>query len=592
MKSAPDPLPQSGLRAHIQGIDPSISWRTFLEPYLGSLSPVQGDRIMMLMEESRGAWAVLLAHPLGTALFIGNAVSGTVPALARLGWLVVVVDPSPERCAFARLRDREYAPHRVTHIQASHGDLPFQNRSFDLVVREDAADGLDLAHAPDGKTLCALSRGAVVHLADNRLRYKQATGERGRFERHSPLTFLSQVLKPGPGLRSLMGHRRALGGRASTRAYALYPDGREFSHVVGLGAPFPRLTIGPREKANLPKVIAQKLGLFPLLTPSFAIVREAPAPSFAHRLLGFLATRIGETAGELDQLIATRSNCAMLMTAPAGVRSEEKQGPLASGWVVHIPLTPGKQRILSRHAQFMRQSRENFPALGAPEVLFEGEFEGVYLCVSRRVGGWTAVHATDSSETVATLAQDLGRLLSSLVVRPAQEFSEADFESILGQRFGQVAEKCRRPETKDRVNRATDTLREALIGAVMPLVFHHSDLRAKHLMIDEQGKVTATLDFGSAESEFLPMVDLLHHLGHQRKQCLQCSAEDSWHGMADTKTRAPHEHQAIQSHASALNLEMPQVEAMLHAYPLFVAAMAEANWDWSRPEWIHREFGW
>jgi hypothetical protein len=27
------------------------------------------------------------------------------------------------------------------------------------------------------------------------------------------------------------------------------------------------------------------------------------------------------------------------------------------------------------------------------------------------------------------------------------------------------------------------------------------------------------------------------------------------------------------------------------AYPVFVAAMAEATWDYSRPRWLHRQFG-
>jgi aminoglycoside phosphotransferase (APT) family kinase protein len=143
-----------------------------------------------------------------------------------------------------------------------------------------------------------------------------------------------------------------------------------------------------------------------------------------------------------------------------------------------------------------------------------------------------------------------------------------------------------------RVHAATESLREALVGAQLPLMFHHADLRAKHLIIDDQAKVRATLDFGSAEPEFLPLVDLLHHLGHQRKQKQQCSAQQAWQELRNPATRSGHEQQALEEQAQTLNIETPIVEAMLDAYPLFVAGMAEANWDWSRPEWIHREFGW
>ena len=91
-----DPLPRPALIEHLKQAPSGSSWREFLEPFLAGLPATQGDLIMMLMEESRGAWAVLLAQQPGTALFIGNAVSGTVAALATMGWKVTVADPSPD----------------------------------------------------------------------------------------------------------------------------------------------------------------------------------------------------------------------------------------------------------------------------------------------------------------------------------------------------------------------------------------------------------------------------------------------------------------------------------------------------------------
>ena len=36
----------------------------------------------------------------------------------------------------------------------------------------------------------------------------------------------------------------------------------------------------------------------------------------------------------------------------------------------------------------------------------------------------------------------------------------------------------------------------------------------------------------------------------------------------------------------------PEVrEALERCYPIFVGAMAEANWDYSRPRWVHQQFG-
>ena len=59
MTLAPDPLPLAEVRAHLEKASPTDSWRDFLEPFLGQLSPAEGDRIMMLMEESRGEFAKL-----------------------------------------------------------------------------------------------------------------------------------------------------------------------------------------------------------------------------------------------------------------------------------------------------------------------------------------------------------------------------------------------------------------------------------------------------------------------------------------------------------------------------------------------------
>ena len=122
------PMPEAALARHLAQTPRPSTWREFLEPFLAGLDSPTGDRIMMLMEESRGAWAVLLAQQPGTALFVGNAVSGTVPALAILGWQVPVADPSPERCAFAERRDNEYAPGKVSWVHAAHDQLPMTQR--------------------------------------------------------------------------------------------------------------------------------------------------------------------------------------------------------------------------------------------------------------------------------------------------------------------------------------------------------------------------------------------------------------------------------------------------------------------------------
>lgn len=585
------PVPAEVLKRRLDVELPGSAWRDLLEPLLVEIPEPHADALMMLLEESRGAWALLLTGSPGQALFVGSALSGTVPALAALGWKVLVLDPSRARGRLARRRDREYAPGRVRHVQARGPGLPLVADAVDLVVREDSGPGLDRQRMPSTAELRRVSRGEAVHVADNRLAYKRASGQRGKFHRHGPLSWLRQVAFPEAGAATLRSLRQSLGGGAFTRAWSLYPDAREFSHVVSLEGNGPRLTVGPRERANAAKVIGKALGLFPVLAPSFVVTAGPRRATRLDRALAALAERLGEPDAQLDQLVATRSNAALVLTSPEGVRMEEEARPRRGAWAVHVALSPGKRRLVARHQRWLREARERFPSLHLPEPLFEGELEGVRMVVSRRLPGWTATHVTDDPERTARLARSLTRALADLVVRPARPFSPSDFEDLLSERLLRVARQVRVARTAARVRRAHDRLRERLVGEVFPLVFHHADLRAKHVMVAADGSFAGALDLGSAEGTFLPLVDLLHHLGHQRKQVRACSSEQAWHALRSPSTRAPHEEACLRAHQQDLGLSDQLLETLLEAYPLLVAGMAERNWDWSRPAWIHREFG-
>ena len=587
----PAPVPASHARVFLAKPLPGSAWRDLLEPLLVRMPRQDADRTMMLLEESRGAWALLLPGAPGSALFVGSALSGTVPALAALGWRVVVVDPSLDRCRLARRRDREFAPGRVRHLVMAGARLPLPDSSFDLVVREDGAPGYAHGGAVPPSELARLTRREAVLVADNRLAYKRATGVRGRFQRHGPLAWLRRALTPRAGEATLWGHAGSLAAVGPARRFALYPDAREFSHVVSLDAERPRLTVGPRERANAPKVWAQRLGLFPVLAPSFAVLAAPRGRSRLQRALDALGERLGERGGALDQLVATRSNAALALTAPAGVELERESEPVEGGWAVHVALSPGKRRLLRRHQEHLRRAHGRFPALRLPEPLFEGELEGLHLFVSRRLPGWTATHVTDDADKTARAAATLTEALGTLVVQDAEPLTEEAFEHLLGGRIERVARQVRVPSSSVRVRAELRRLRERLVGRRLPLVFHHADLRAKHMMVGPRGQFAGALDLGSAEERFLPVVDLLHHLGHQRKQARGCSSAEAWHALRSPATRSPSEEACLRRHQADLGLEDEVLEALLDAYPLLVAGMAERNWDWSRPAWIRREFG-
>ena len=136
-------------------------------------------------------------------------------------------------------------------------------------------------------------------------------GVRGDFHIPGPLAFARRALVPSDGERSLRGYRKLLReqGFAPVRCFALYPHRREFSQVVALDEPLPALAVGRRERENRIKVAARSLGLFPLFTPSFALIgaRKPLTPRF-ERILDTLAERTGERSAAIGSSPLARSS--------------------------------------------------------------------------------------------------------------------------------------------------------------------------------------------------------------------------------------------------------------------------------------------
>jgi aminoglycoside phosphotransferase (APT) family kinase protein len=128
-----------------------------------------------------------------------------------------------------------------------------------------------------------------------------------------------------------------------------------------------------------------------------------------------------------------------------------------------------------------------------------------------------------------------------------------------------------------------------LLGRPLPLVFYHADLRAKHVQVDEQGNVLGFLDWGTAEAQGLPYFDLLHLVVHEVKQEHGLSAGAAWRRMLARELRG-HEEACLERYRELMGLEPDVARAIERIYPVLVAAMAEKNWDYSRPRWLARQF--
>lgn len=578
----PRPATREALARALSALDAGAPYKAALEGLLLDLDEDDAEELMLLHEESRGAWLPLALSGGGEALFVGNALSGCVPPLAMLGFRVTVLDDDPARLAFERAREDAYVPGRTRRVLASSARLPFADGSFDLVVKEDGLAGAD--------ELARVCRGELFVAADNRLAYKRSLGRRGAYRVPRPLEFLAAVLLPRRGERGLGGYRRALAARfARVRSFALYPSAREFSHIVSLDAPRPRLTIGPRERRNLLKMAAYRAGLFARLTPSFGFLcsRQAGAPRL-ERVLAALAERVGEERPEVDLVVATRSNDCLVHTTP---RDADAQETGHGRWTLHVPLSPQKEHLVRTHDRFLRALRARFPSVPVPEPLFIGELEGVTLSCERRLAGLTAPHLTGERDATARMFDDVARDFAQLVCEPPVPLSAARFEALLGARFRRVRDHAAVRSTALAIERMLDELRERLLGATLPLVLYHADLRAKHVQVDARGGVLGYLDWGASEEAFLPYVDLLHLVAHQRKQEENCSAGRTWQLVRERDGLREHERRPLEQHARELGLGDDVRAALELAYPVLVAGMAERNWDYSRPRWVHRQFG-
>ncbi len=564
-----------------------------LETLVFELPAGESDELMMLMKESRGAWAMLLGRSSGRALFLGNGFSGTPVALGTLGFDVTVAEPQHARLRFALDRAQALAP-GSTNAAVAGGDrrLPFLDGAFDLVVLEGGLPSPATGWGFPTDELRRVCRGELIITADNRLGYKRSTGRRGAFRRN-PAHLLREVIRPSRGERTLPGTRAAGRGEwGQAAAYALYPHAREFSHVVALDRPRPRLTIGPRERKNRLKMLGAGLGLFPWLTPSFAIHvrRSADGPSRIERILDHVAGACGEARPELDMLVATRSNDALMHTAlpvRAGPGPVDPEGR----WTVHVALQPAKRRMVEMHHAWLVRVRDRFPEVPVPEPLFHGVIEGAEVAVERRVAGINGTDATGQRAQTERMFHDASRQLVHLLEPEHTTVDEGLFDELLSPRFDLVCDLIASDATRHSVRTMIARAREQLTGRALRLGVYHADLRAKHLQLDEAGAITGYLDWGASEERFLPLVDLLHLVIHQRKQEAGGSFGDAWRAVRDTRSRRPVEQRTLDDYLDLADLDRDLLPILLDLYPALVAGMAELNWDYSRPDWVRRQFG-
>lgn len=586
----PGPLLPEDVRGLDAALGAGASFRAAWEALLLRLPDARAEAAMLAFREARSGWWPLVHPGPGSALVVGNACAGTAAGLAAVGFEVTLADPAPHRLRFAAAR-LAAAGHRAHPVVAGDGArLPFADRSFDLVVQEGGVPGRETGWGHDVAELLRVARGEVLLVADNRLGYKRSRGRRGQFAIPSPLAWIREALRPTRGERTLAGYRELLddAGYARPRALALYPHADDFTHVVALDELHPRLNVGPLERKNHLKVAAEAVGLFPVLTPSFALL--APRREHAHRrrrierILEALAERLGERVPQAEELVATRGNTLLVQTRLLGAPDAEPTGR----WTLHVPLSPAKRAQCERHVASLRELPRRFPGLTLPELRLAGEVEGAWLACEVRLQGHSAAQLGGGRAARRMLEETAGELARLVVGR--RRLGAADFEGLVGGRFDLVARHVVSDGARAELERLRREAGDALIGRELPLVSVHGDVRAKHVQVRADGSFLGLLDWGISEEPGLPAFDLAHLVVHQRKQEQGSSVGAAWRAVREPATRTAHEAQVLADYAAAVDLDPDLLEALLRIYPVLVADIAERSWDYSRPRWLERHF--
>jgi hypothetical protein len=256
-----------------------------------------------------------------------------------------------------------------------------------------------------------------------------------------------------------------------------------------------------------------------------------------------------------------------------------------------VPLCPKNIPQLELHYRTLELVRGRFPSVPVPQPLMHGLVDGVWLSCERRLAGATAPHIVREPAKMAKMLADASRHFAALVVREPAPFTDADYEEQLGARFDLVAAHAAVPTTIDALRRMRDEYRTRFVGKKIGRMLYHADLRGKHVQVASDGSVLGYLDWGTTELEGLPYFDLVHLVIHERKQEHKCSAGDAWKIVRNRGSLRDYEVVALESYRRRVGLDEDTARAIEELYPVLVAAMAEKNWDYSRPRWLHRQFG-
>ncbi len=267
------------------------------------------------------------------------------------------------------------------------------------------------------------------------------------------------------------------------------------------------------EITGRPNVLERRV--YPFLPGMAAVLSASADPtSFAERLLGALADAgtIPAGARSLSRYFVRPRGVVVL----AGGAPGEGGTPGEEAAFVRLPLDARAETTCVRHHDTivaLADDRRIAPALRAlfPQPLGAGSCAGqAYFAETARPGEVGRVYYSRSTRRYNRAIQSAAEVVCAL--RRATEvpvlIDQAEFDRLCGDWLGDLRGIVR-ADVLPALTAIDEWLRDTMLGATLPLGWHHGDYDFANLLYGPDDTVTGILDFEAFEPRGLPLIDLL-----------------------------------------------------------------------------------
>jgi SAM-dependent methyltransferase len=495
------------------------------------------DTLQDLVDPTRAGWMFLLdVRPTTRVCFLGPSFGAAPLALARSCAHVLVLDGAADRLQLARQQARAAGLGNLTVATVNDPvALPLADERVDLVVLPGLAEWFE---AVDGNQAFDARAGAALLGEMRRILAPGGQAWVGADNGLGPIRLLDLPRArrvPRYSIRALR-QAAAAAGFGRCQMFAPLPFRHKFHQVLDVDrTDRMNFCIDPyRTRGRLLRPLVKlwdrinqagriERRLYPYLPGLGAVLyADGAGQPFAERIL----ERVAEAAGlsgacRLSRYYVRPKGAVVLVgDAPESASAADAGDPRAArgvrGVIVRLPLearaaaTCARQHdaleCLAADRRIPEELRRLFPA-----PIGRGQLDGqAYFAESGLHGELGRIYYSRSEQrfdqAIVNAAKVL-RLLRRATEEPTR-IDEAQFRRLCGGWLAELREIVR-DQSRGALDIIDAFLRAELLGATLPLGWHHGDYDFANLLYGPDDRVTGILDFEVFDPHGLPLLDLL-----------------------------------------------------------------------------------